>query len=124
MTRPLPAPLERHEMAVLAQYLDARRLVWLHPPNESKRSARYGAELKRLGMKAGAPDCLIFTPPPGRYGINGVAIELKRKGARPSGVTVEQRDWLESLGALGWKTHVAFGASDAIGFVEAWYGKA
>ena len=118
-----PPPLERHEMLVLAQYLDARQLLWLHPPNEAKRSARAGAELKRLGLKPGAPDVLVFTPPPGRFGISGVAIELKRRNTPPSGVSVEQRNWLAAMAELGWKTHVAFGADDAIAWLESLYGK-
>lgn len=116
-----PPPLERHEMLVLAQYLDARRFLWMHCPNEAKRSARLGAELKRLGMKAGFPDVAIFTPPPGLFGITGVAIELKRQ--RGASVSVEQRDWLDNLKAQGWATHVAFGASDAISFLESLYPK-
>lgn len=120
-TRKPPPPLERHEMLVLAQYLDARRLTWMHCPNESKRSARFGAELKRMGMKSGFPDVAIFTPPPGKFGINGVAIELKRQSG--SRVSTEQRDWLVALEATGWKTAVCFGASDAIAFLNELYPK-
>lgn len=120
-TRKPPPPLERHEMLVLAQYLDARRLLWLHPPNEAKRSARTGYELKRMGLKPGAPDALIFTPPPGKFGINGVAIELKRQ--KGSHVSPEQRDFLAALTNNGWKTAVCFGASDAIAFLNELYPK-
>jgi hypothetical protein len=105
-------PTEAQEMRMLAQYLDARGLLWLHPPNEGRRSARMGAELKRQGLKPGAPDVLIFDNPPS-------AIELKRSiGAR---LAPAQLLWLNQLRDRGWRVECCHGAQDAIGKVEEWY---
>jgi hypothetical protein len=122
--RALPAPTEAAEQRMVAAWLNARRLCWLHPPNEGRRSVVTGAHLRSLGLKKGAPDVLVFTPPPGKFGIVGVAIEMKRRNGTASGVRPEQRDWLDQLKELGWATCVAFGADDAIAFLESHYGRA
>ena len=50
-------------------------LKWIfHCPNEAKRNPKTGAELKRLGMRAGVPDLLLLSPK-GEY--IGLAIEMK-----------------------------------------------
>jgi len=103
----LKTPLEDQEMAVLADYLNACGFLWCHVPNEGKRSPRLGARMRRLGLKAGVPDVLVFGH---RY--SGVAIELKRVGGRQP--TSEQQWWLAELEKCGWVCIVAYGAMDAI----------
>ncbi|OFW58428.1 MAG: hypothetical protein A2Y75_01585 [Candidatus Solincola sediminis] len=116
-------PTEAQEMAVLADYLDASGLLWCHVPNESRRSPRQGARLKRLGMKAGVPDVLIF----GRFAVIdekmanarwyiGVAIELKRKGG--SVVSPEQRVWGNKLEAAGWFWAACCGADEVLSLIR------
>ncbi len=53
-------------------------MLFLHPANEGKRSAQSGAFLKRMGMRAGAADLLIF------YKGRAFALELKAKGGKLS----------------------------------------
>jgi hypothetical protein len=140
----LGVPSERHEMQKLAEYLDLAigPFGWLHVPNEGKRSARTGADLKRQGMKPGAPDVLIFTgEPQGKAPVKqppenfrtekmkalglidyiqpavplGFAIELKREGATISALTVGQKLWGREFGLThGWTWFAAAGADAAI----------
>lgn len=85
-------------------------------PNEGKHKVQYRVKQKRLGVKAGVPDLLIFDPPPTCPDNVGTAIELKRrKGGR---VTPEQTDWLNDLKDRGWAVAVCQGATEAIEFLE------
>lgn len=127
---------ERSEQAKLAAWLDARNILWLHPPNEGQRSAYGHVSMARQGMKAGAPDVLIFSNPhawdgaaiQGAMGAfynhpRGVAIELKRVSHRAT-VSVNQLDWLEKLREQGWLAKVCCGASEAINWLtELGFGK-
>lgn len=117
-------PSEAAEQRMVVQWLAARRLLYCHVPNGEKRDIITASRLRGLGVRRGCPDLLVFTPPPGKFGITGVAIEMKRRGATASGVSVEQREWLAALEACGWRTCVAFGADDAIAWLESLYGKA
>ena len=69
---------EQQHQEWLTQWLDARKIIWWHTPNEGKRNVRQGARLKRGGMKAGVPDVIIITPAPNAPWARGVAIELKK----------------------------------------------
>lgn len=108
-------PTEAIEQRRLAAWLRAKKLTWMHTPNEGKRSRVTGAHLKALGMAPGFPDILIFNTPPRQCHVwaKGVAIELKstRKGAK---ATPAQIDWLDKLEACGWAAVVCYGADDAI----------
>lgn len=115
-------PTEAVEQRMVAHYLDLRKLLWLHVPNEGKRNPVTGAILRGLGLKRGAPDVLIFTPPPRMHGIVGLAIEMKRCKPHHSSVSDEQKAWLAALSEAGWRTYVAYGAADAIRFVQEYYG--
>ena len=119
----LPAPLEDYEQRVIAQYLDARKLLWTHVPMGGHRHRAVAAQLRSHGAKAGCPDVVIFTPPPLLHGIVGVAIEMKRRNGTLSDISKAQQAWLWELKQVGWKTAVCFGADRAIEFVESLYGK-
>lgn len=117
-----PAPLEEVEQRMLAQWLDMMRLQWLHVPNGGKRPLLTAVQLKRAGVKVGAPDCLLFDPPPNAPGCVGTALELKRE--KGGTVSAAQHGWLKALRERGWHTIVAHGASDAIkALQEAGYGR-
>jgi hypothetical protein len=91
-------------------------MSYMHVPNElvSSHSKRESIKQKRLGFATGAPDLLIFDPPPiGR--ARGVAIEMKSAKGR---VSKEQTEWLNKLSSLGWETKVAYGYADAISFLQ------
>lgn len=111
---PNTQPTEQREMHILATYLDLKGLLWLHIPNEGKRSPRQGALLKRLGLKAGAPDAIILQRSPAhhRYAM----VELKRRdGGR---VSKEQVAFLNRAEQHGWHCYVAHGAGDAIEWLK------
>jgi len=113
-------PYEVQEHLTLSNWLDWNRICYLHIPNEGKRDARQGKLLKRLGLKKGAPDFLIFDSPTIHpvTGLlfqekpNGVSIELKRiKGSK---TTAEQREWRKKLEDRGWIAMIIKGADSAI----------
>ena len=94
----------------VADYLDLMGWVYTHFPAGEYRPVRVGAKLKRMGLKRGVPDVLIFEHwwlPKLELGYRqasfGIAIELKAPGKYP---TKEQREWLGALKARGWSTHV------------------
>lgn len=112
-------PTEHAEGCELAAYLRSRQNIrFCHVPNEGLRSPVSGARLKAAGLQAGAPDYLIFTPPPLLVRCPGAAIELKRAKYSPSDVTREQAEWLQALAALGWQCTVAGGAAEAISWLR------
>ena len=108
---------EDGEQTLLASWLDAFNILWTHPPNEAMCTPQYRRKRARLGVKPGVPDVLIFTPPPRNPAVRGVAIELKRRFGK-SRPTVHQTRWLEDLGACEWLTSVAYGAEEAISWLE------
>jgi hypothetical protein len=124
----------------VAQWLDLQGWRWCHVANERKTSARAGRKLKEKGVKAGAPDVLIFASWEGaemyadtnvpRFHGFGVAIELKSPRIKPGtdpryplGVKKtyprkEQREWLADLEALGWYTKVCRTLNEVIDACE------
>lgn len=109
--------LERHHQKRVAQYLNMRKLLWCHLPNEGKRSLLANVELKRQGLLAGMPDNLIFTPCPAFPQARGVAFELKRedKSASP---TILQLKRLDDLKKVDWITGWFRGSDDAIKWIK------
>jgi len=110
------APTEYEEQIKLAEYLDMKNYLWCHVPNGGNRNAIAGAKLKRQGVKPGVPDVLIFDDPCNNS--NGIAIELKRSNGRLSDVRETQKEWLTELESRDWLTKVAFGADEAIDWLE------
>lgn len=101
-------PTEAYEQEALAKYLDDRGYLWCHVPNGGLRDKRTASILKRQGVKAGIPDILIFD--------KRIAIELKRqRGGRPSPL---QKKWIKKLEGCGWTCFVAYGAQQAIDWLE------
>lgn len=78
-------------------------LTFSHPPNESRRGPRQGAELKAAGMRAGDPDLMIFMD-----GERTIFIEIKAEGGR---LQRTQQDRHETLRRLGFKVYL-LAASD------------
>ncbi len=87
------------------------RLMY-HIPNEGKRSASYGARLKRLGMKKGVSDICL---PVARGGYHGLYIELKAADGKP---TPEQKEFLRSVNIEGFLGVVCHGSREAIRLIE------
>lgn len=114
---------EAQEGADLADWLDARHVLYVHVPNGGLRSGREAASLRRQGVKPGCPDYLIFSEPSqpcGRLacgGVHGVALELKK--ASGGVLSAVQDVFIPKLHACSWVVLVAHGANDAIAQLEA-----
>ena len=85
--------LESNLQKACASYLNKyTKHVWVHVPNEAKRSYKLAKHLQQQGMKGGLPDILIFD--------SLMAIELKAKKNKP---TQSQIEWLKALEGAGWR---------------------
>lgn len=109
-------PTEDGEQEVVIDYCEYRNIKIIHIPNEAKRSAAYGAKMKRLGLRKGFPD-LFF--PTARKGYHGLFIELKRDVS--SKATKEQLDWIAYLNGQGYYATVCYGADAAIREIEKYF---
>ena len=94
----------------VAEYLDLKGLLWCHTPNEGKMAPQYGKKRKRMGVKAGVPDIMIFQSPPAGIHV-GVALELKVGKNRP---TAAQDEWLDNLTSNGWFCAVCTGFDETM----------
>lgn len=114
-------PYEEEEQIVVARWLDLHKVCWFHPANEGMHKVQYRKKQRQMGLKAGVPDFLIFTPPPrsdiGRGYHVGTAIELKRRD-RTNKPTRAQLRWLRRLRDLGWYAAVCYGSGEAIELLE------
>lgn len=86
-----------------AELFDGLGLLWCHIPNGGARSARTGAWLKSLGVKAGAPDALIFERLPSFPNARGLAVEFKTDKGR---LTESQSQWHTELERCVWEVRV------------------
>lgn len=103
-------PSEEDEHITVADWLRARRVFFIHTPNEGKRSWRTGKTLKRMGLLPGVADFLIFDH---TLQVDyGVAMELKARDGKPP--TQEQKDFLAEMERVGWITGWHRGADAAI----------
>lgn len=101
-------PNEDGEQMAVVEYCELCGIDVVHIPNEGKRSAAYGARMKRMGLKKGFPD-LEFPIPVGKY--HGLYIEMKTKGGK---LEPDQKRWLAKLNARGYRACVCVGADEAI----------
>lgn len=86
-------------------------VIWFSVPNEGRRSAVLGSELKRMGMKPGVADLCII--------IEGRAhfLELKSADGKAS---PEQRAFRHECEAAGIPYRMAFGIDEALGALRSW----
>lgn len=113
-----------------AQYLDLRGLLYTHFPAGEHRHARTGAKLKRMGLKRGVPDYLVFRQfvdawSDGRDWVGwehyvGLAIELKSPKGRQ---TKDQKRWQAGLEDTGWRYEICRTIEDVVRVVEDCYGR-
>lgn len=103
---------EEHLQVAVADYLRLQypKILFAHIANERQTTPQRGAKLKRMGVKAGMPDLLIFEQTSEftcqALTINsGLAIELKIKPNKPS---KEQIEVLEAFDNRGWTTEVCY----------------
>ena len=98
-----------------ARLLDSTGLVWTHVPNGGMRNLMVAVKLKRMGVKAGVPDVMVFNP--GIYHA-GLAIELKVGKNKPSDKQVQ---WMDDLQACGWATAVCRSIDEVIETIKKYY---
>ena len=117
-------PTEHDEQAALFRWAASNEprcpaLRWLFAvPNGGHRRKAVAAQLAAEGVKAGVPDVMLPVP---RGGWHGLFIELKRADGR-NRPTAQQRAWLDGLVDQGYRTAVAYGATEAIALVTAYLG--
>ena len=101
-------PSEDQEQQSVVEYCDIMGIPIVHIPNEGKRSAAYGAKMKRMGLRSGFPDLFV---PLARGGYHGLFIEMKAEGGR---ATPDQKKWVDKLNSYGYRATVCVGADAAI----------
>ncbi len=99
-------------VAQLLRLNAAPGLIWTHPPNGEVRSARTGAKLKKMGVRAGAPDFILILP-------NGRAACLELKGPKGT-LSASQRAWREDCRKIGTPYDTAATLWEAQTILEAW----
>jgi hypothetical protein len=108
------------EHIIVAQWLTINGVFFCHVPNEGKRSWATGKKLKRMGMRKGVVDFLIFDPPPREARMHhapiGTVMELKAlDGKKP---TDEQIDFMTEMERRGYAIGCFYGSDAAIKWLE------
>jgi len=107
---------EASEQVAVVDYCKIKHIPIFHIPNEGKRSAATGANLKRQGLSAGVPD-LCIPAPRGRF--HGLFIEMKYGKNKP---TAEQDEWLSLLFKNGYMVKICYSFEEAKTVID-WYFK-
>lgn len=108
---------ELQEQIAVVGYCELRHIPIVHIPNEGKRSAAVGAQLKRAGMRPGFPD--LFLPRPrGKY--HGLFVEMKYENGK---TTADQEWWLATLAREGYAVRVCYGFDETVRCIEAYLKK-
>jgi len=105
--------LERDIHRAVASHLHRRAkngVVWWHTPN-APRNEIAGAILKRMGMRAGVSDFILF------HNKELFALELKAPGGRPSEAQLE---FISDINAAGGYGVVAEGLDQALECLNLW----
>lgn len=105
-------PSEEDEHITVADWLRARRVFFIHVPNEGKHKPQYRKKQARMGLLPGVADFLIFDKPKNGRSSVGTAMELKALDGRPP--SREQLNFLDALEAVDWETGWHRGADEAI----------
>lgn len=115
-------PLEHDEQVKVIDWCNAHHvkhpmLKWIFAiPNAAKRSWVVGKAMKAEGVKKGVPDlCLPHPVHHLKFTYHGLYIEMKRKG---NTTTDDQKEWLDHLAYVGYKTAVAYSGDEAIKIIE------
>jgi len=107
-------PSEHSEQVLVVRKLRSAKVWFCAVPNGGKRNRGEAIKLTQEGVSRGAPDLLIFDPPPNHPNCVGTALEMKRQGADESHLRKEQVKWLKALEDRGWLTLIGYGARDAL----------
>lgn len=112
----------------LAKALDLAGILWAHCPNGLRTSRSQAGKFKKMGMKAGVHDVLVFDRPVDDTCARIYTIELKRPELRrktkpndwshPS-VSPAQRAFKDRIEAAGGRCKLAFDFLEAIDWLKA-----
>lgn len=104
----------------VVQHLERRAkpgVLWFHVPNGGKRDARTGAMMKRMGVKPGVADILLFRANYEDRDVEAFALELKAPGGRPTEAQIKfASDWEKINGFYC----CAFDLDVVLAVLEAW----
>lgn len=103
---------EHAEQVEVVRWLRAANIFHCAIPNGARTSIGAARKLKAEGLVSGAPDLLIFDPPPNLPGRIGTALEMKRE--KGSYCSPAQREYLEEMRQRGWAIIVGKGAVHAL----------
>lgn len=78
------------------------KVLFTHIANERQTTPQRGAKFKKMGVKSGMPDLVIFHQ---NNTSIGLAIELKIKPNEP---TENQLGVLDELSSVGWQTNICY----------------
>ncbi len=107
-------PSEHSEQVIVVRRLRSADILHCAVPNGGKRNRKEAIKLTQEGVSRGAPDLLIFCPPPACPDKVGTALEMKREGGCELDLSRYQKKWLSNLEKLGWLVLVGYGARDAL----------
>ena len=88
-------------------------------PNGGARNPVVAQKLKAEGVVAGVPDLMLLCP---SRGAHGLAIEMKRPGAKQNALSPAQRAWLSRLDHVGYWAHMAAGFEEAKELIQEYLG--
>jgi hypothetical protein len=115
-----PESVDHRAVVTHAQARAKSGVVWWHTPNGGRRDPKTGAQMRRLGTKAGVSDLLFFREGRcdcGARRLEGFALELKRPGGR---LSEAQLEFLARFNDAGGHSAVAEGLDRALACLEAW----
>ena len=115
-------PLEESDQMAVCDWMDWNGICYQGSQVGAFLAPATFNRMKRMGVKAGHPDIIIYDSPPMLPNKKGTAIEMKRvKGGVVSDL---QKEWQTKLTERGWIAMVCRGADEAISFLKTLgYGK-
>lgn len=90
------------------------RLTYAHIPNEGRRSRIAGSNLRRMGLRAGFPDLVVF----GHFGCGVIELKTETGKIRPN-----QREWAERFQTFEIPHAICRSLEDVMTRVDAWMGR-
>lgn len=103
---------EAREQAMVIQYCHLKKISIFAIANGGSRHYLEAINLKKQGVKAGVPD--LFMPVPNDQ-FHGLFIEMKYGKNKP---TESQKQWVEYLNSVGYKSEVCYSGKEAISLIE------
>lgn len=115
-----PVFSEDYEQIIVANWLNAHNVMFIHCPNEGRRSWATGKKLKAMGMRKGVSDFLIVDPPP--LVLNAVGAVYEMKALDGKSPTPEQLEFLARMSSRNYATGWGKGHEIAIKWLSEYCG--